>query len=93
MILFDHNRDDVEQCKKLSQDLGFKQFRLIDHGRNAFPVFDQQKNYLYSVGNHDQPIEFKELHDQYIDSTINGYIEPIKTKSIGCQVQKNSQCT
>ena len=88
MILFDHNRDEVEQCKKLSQDMGFKQFRLVDHGRDAFPVFDQNKNYLYSIGQHTQPIEFKELHDRYLDSTTNGYISPVETTNIRCQVQK-----
>jgi MoaA/NifB/PqqE/SkfB family radical SAM enzyme len=88
MILFDHNQHEIEQCKKLSQDLGFKRFEVIDHGRNAFPVFDQKKTYLYSIGQTTRPIEFTELYNQYLDGTINGYIEPVDINEVECQVSK-----
>ena len=88
MIAFDHNQHEIEQCKKLSQELGFDQFVLTDHGRSDFPVFDHKKTYLYSIGQPTHSIEFKELYNQYLDSTTNGYIEPIKTSDIQCQVSK-----
>jgi sulfatase maturation enzyme AslB (radical SAM superfamily) len=88
MILFDHNQHEVESCKQLSQQLGFSQFHLIDHGRNAFPVFDQKKNFLHNIGQHTQPTDFTELYNRYTDSTTNGYIEPIDVDSISCQVKE-----
>jgi MoaA/NifB/PqqE/SkfB family radical SAM enzyme len=87
MILFDHNQHEIEQCRILSKDLGFDQFTVADHGRDAFPVFDQKKKYQYSIGQHTQPIDFNELYDRYIDSTTNGYVEPVKSDNIQCQAQ------
>jgi sulfatase maturation enzyme AslB (radical SAM superfamily) len=87
MVVFDHNRHEIEQCRDLSNQLGFRYFKLIDQGRDAFPVFDQKKNFLYSIGQHTQPVDFTELHQLYVDSTTNGYIEPVETDNIQCQVQ------
>jgi sulfatase maturation enzyme AslB (radical SAM superfamily) len=87
MILFDHNQHEVESCKQLSQQLGFSQFQLIDHGRNAFPVFDQKKNFLHNIGQHTQPTDFNKLYNRYLDSTTNGYIEPVEVDSIDCKVK------
>jgi hypothetical protein len=88
MILFDHNRHEIEQCRTLSQELGFKQFLLVDHGRSDFPVFDQTKTYLYNIGQPTHPTDFEELYNNYLDSTTNGYIEPVNTNDIQCQVSK-----
>lgn len=88
MIVFDHNRHEIEQCRSLSQELGFKHFALIDHGRDAFPVFDQKKNFLYSIGQHNQPVDFTELHHRYIDSTVNGYVPSVVVDSVDCSVKK-----
>jgi MoaA/NifB/PqqE/SkfB family radical SAM enzyme len=87
MVVFDHNRHEIEQCRDLSNQLGFRYFKLIDHGRNAFPVFDQKKNFLYSIGQHTRPVDFTELHQLYVDNTTNDYIEPVETNNIQCQVQ------
>jgi MoaA/NifB/PqqE/SkfB family radical SAM enzyme len=88
MIMFDHNQHEVEQCRILSQQLGFKHFVLVDHGRNKFPVFDQKKTYLYSIGQITHPNEFTELYNQYLDGIINGYIEPVEIDEVQCQVSK-----
>jgi MoaA/NifB/PqqE/SkfB family radical SAM enzyme len=88
MIMFDHNRHEVEQCKAMSQQLGFKQFLLIDQGRDSFPAFDQKKNFLYSIGEHTLPIDFTELYQRYLNKTAKGYIEPVEVDSIDCKVQK-----
>jgi MoaA/NifB/PqqE/SkfB family radical SAM enzyme len=34
MVKFDHNLHQIDACEKLSKELGFHQFNLIDHGRN-----------------------------------------------------------
>jgi MoaA/NifB/PqqE/SkfB family radical SAM enzyme len=56
MILFDFNQHQVEQARSMSQELGFKNFKLIDVGRNNMVVFDRNGNYRYKIGNptHDQ---------------------------------------
>lgn len=51
MVLFDHNKHQVEEARKLSKELGFKYFQLIDHGRNSGPVFDKNGNKIYHIGN------------------------------------------
>lgn len=89
MILFDHNRGEVEQCRALSQDLGFNHFQLIDQQRDAFPVFDQKKNFLYNIGQHTQPNDFAESFKLYQDSTTNNYLEPIDVQSVDCKVKKS----
>lgn len=50
MIEFDHNRHQVEQCKKMAQDLGFE-FAAIPNTKTSGPVFDQKKVFLYNIGN------------------------------------------
>jgi MoaA/NifB/PqqE/SkfB family radical SAM enzyme len=88
MILFNHNQHEIEQCRTLSQELGFKQFLLVDHGRSDFPVFDQSKIYLYNIGQPTQSTDFRELYNNYLDSSINGYIKSVDTNGIQCQVSK-----
>lgn len=41
MVLFDHNSHQVEAAKKLSQDLGFAEFELVNHGRDKGPVYNK----------------------------------------------------
>jgi MoaA/NifB/PqqE/SkfB family radical SAM enzyme len=51
MIDFAHNRHQQEQARRLSRDMGFRRFNLIDHGRNQGPVFDKNKNLVHVMGN------------------------------------------
>ena len=50
MLIFDHNRHQVEDCRKLSEQMNFANFFTIPTYRNTGPVFDKQGNYLYSIG-------------------------------------------
>jgi len=50
MIKFDHNKHQIDECKQLATELGFKGFSLIDHGRDNGPVFDNNGNHLYNIG-------------------------------------------
>lgn len=52
MIQFDHNKHQIEECEKLSKDIGFQNFVLIDHGRNTGPVFNSNGNLEYVIGNY-----------------------------------------
>lgn len=51
-IKFDHNEHQIDQAKLLSKQLGFKQFELVDQGRNTGPVFNKKKELVYTLGNY-----------------------------------------
>lgn len=61
MIEFDHNRHQIDQCRDMSQQMGFAEFRLIDEGRNTAPVFDRDGNLTHVLGNYTGEREFKVL--------------------------------
>jgi MoaA/NifB/PqqE/SkfB family radical SAM enzyme len=50
MVLFDHNRHQVDAARAMSQDLGFAEFELVDHGRDDGPVFDRDGNITHTIG-------------------------------------------
>lgn len=50
MIVFDHNKHQVDECKKLSVMLGFKKFEIINDGRDSGPVYDKNGDYAYKLG-------------------------------------------
>ena len=50
MIRFDHNHHQIDQCQTLSKELGFRDFQLVDHGRNKGPVFDRNGDLEYVIG-------------------------------------------
>ena len=89
MIKFDHNEHQIIDCEKLSKQLGFKKFILVDHGRNSGPVFDDQGNLTRVLGDFTGSTEL----EHYIDIIDNGdmFIEDIWDKpknNISCQTIK-----
>lgn len=50
MIVFDHNAHQIEQCRDLSRQLGFKIFFTNDHGRNQGPVYTRQGDFSHWLG-------------------------------------------
>jgi len=94
MIKFDHNRHQIDIARQLSQDLGFADFQLVDHGRNSSPVFDHQGNLLHVIG---QPKEtdFKKIYQKRAASKIpfgpDGYFggipDSVSINPISCQVK------
>lgn len=89
MIDFDHNRHQQEQAKRLSGDMGFLQFRLVDHGRNQGPVFDKNKNLVHVMGNPPET-NFEVLWKNRTQGTV--ILEDITTTrtpvEISCKVRK-----
>jgi MoaA/NifB/PqqE/SkfB family radical SAM enzyme len=90
MIRFDHNKHQINDCEKLSKKLGFKDFTVIDHGRNSGPVFDDDGNLTRVLGNFTGSTELQ----HYIDVIDNGdmFIEDIWEKpknNISCHTIDN----
>jgi MoaA/NifB/PqqE/SkfB family radical SAM enzyme len=91
MILFDHNKHQIKECEKLSRDLGFVDFNLVDHGRNNGPVFDKGGNTINIIGTFNGSTELS----HYKDIIDNGdmFIEDINDQpknNIACQSLLNS---
>jgi hypothetical protein len=89
MIDFDHNRHQQHQARRLSGEMGFRQFDLIDHGRNQGPVFDKNKNLVHVMGNPPET-NFEILWKTRTQDTV--ILEDITTAQtpvpISCQVKK-----
>jgi sulfatase maturation enzyme AslB (radical SAM superfamily) len=51
MIKFDHNQHQIDQAQKLSQQMGFDCFQIVDQGRDQGPVFNQQGKLVHVIGN------------------------------------------
>jgi MoaA/NifB/PqqE/SkfB family radical SAM enzyme len=94
MIEFDHNRHQIDQCKKLSQTMGFENFDLsnglVNQGRSIAPVFDKQGKLTHVLGNYTGEKEFAVLfHKKITDTVLLKDIVDTKTpRTIECSVKK-----
>lgn len=94
MIDFKHNRHQIEQCRILSKNLGFRHFVLINDGRDTAPVFDKHGNLTHVLGDYHGEIDFKIMFhskkkdDVLLEDIVSGR-EP--SKKISCDARnKNS---
>jgi len=87
MIEFDHNRHQIEQCRKLAKELGFSDFTPVDHGRNQGAAYDRDGNYTHSIGSKDVG-KYKTYHKHLEDiiqfSKTRKYTDPVH-KKIDCE--------
>jgi MoaA/NifB/PqqE/SkfB family radical SAM enzyme len=94
MIKFDHNKHQIEACRQISKSLGFKDFLLVDVGRDTFPVFKSDKTLSYIVGDYKGSTDFDELYHQYqyykIDPEYSIKSET-SNREIDCFSTKNKQ--
>jgi MoaA/NifB/PqqE/SkfB family radical SAM enzyme len=91
MIEFDHNRHQIDSCQKLSQQLGFIEFQLINEGRNTAPVFDRNGTLTHVLGNYIGEKDFKILfHKKTTDQILLEDILPGRTPSqtVQCETKK-----
>lgn len=66
-IPFKHNSHQVEQCRALSQQLNFRNFRITDQGRNTGPVFSRNGEFSHFLGTPDD-------HVPKIQDLVEGHI-------------------
>ena len=91
MIKFDHNQHQIEDCRKMSQDLGFVSFELVNDGRNVAPVFDRHGNLTHVLGQYKGETNFtvlfhKKRNDEVLLEDIINYHQP-KNK-ISCETKR-----
>lgn len=56
MLIFDHNQHQVEECRRLSKEMGFREFLPWKTGRDNGPVFNKKGEYIYSIGKTNEKI-------------------------------------
>jgi len=91
MIKFKHNEHQIQQCQALSKKIGFKEFVVLDDGRNTAPVFDKNGKLTHTLGNYQGETDFNKLLTSKMNNTI--LLEDIisdKTPSdtLDCETQK-----
>lgn len=59
MIKFQHNVHQIDACRQMSRELGFKRFDLLDDGRDSGPVYDKHGNFVYHIGNKPNMVNFQ----------------------------------
>ena len=91
MIKFDHNEHQIEECQRLSKELGFSRFDLVDAGRNTMPVFTQDKRLSHVIGDYRGSTDFDTLYNGYkyyeIDPTVAVKGEK-ENRTISCYAKK-----
>jgi len=100
MIKFDHSQDQIEQCRQLSEQLGFKEFDLLYDGRDSTPVYDKNGRFEYKIGESRIDVDYPETVDVWQAWTDPGAdpehrkqqykFIPIKNK-IDCESNKKKQ--
>lgn len=88
MIRFDHNQHQIEECRILSEQLGFMNFKLIESDRNSGVAVDKKGEIVHVLGN-PQKIDFKELLESKRNDTVLLEDIPLTKKNISCEVKKS----
>lgn len=70
MIRFDHNLHQIDDCRKLSKELGFQGFEVIYDGRDSGPVYDKHGNLLHVIGNYQGEQNFEILFHKKRTNTV-----------------------
>ena len=92
MIQFDHNRHQIDQCRLLSKELRFKEFQLINDGRDTAPVFNKHGKLTHVLGNYTGEKNFEVLfHKKKTDQILLEDIIQDRSPStvISCRAKNN----
>lgn len=92
MIVFDHNRHQIDACRKLSEDLGFIRFNNMPNERSASPVFDRSGNLVQILGDYQGNREFKILFNKKLTDEVlleDIVIDRPPSRSVQCKTQKH----
>jgi len=89
-IVFKHNAHQIETARKLSLQMGFKNFFTIDVGRNNFPVIDKNKNISHWILSNDKHFgpDLNFNVDDYLSMRYKPHdlpVLPIKIREMHCE--------
>jgi len=71
MIRFRHNQHQIDQCRKMSMDMGFNAFDLVSDGRDSAPVFDRHGRLVHVMGDYQGETKFEVLfHRKKTDQVL-----------------------
>ena len=59
------NEHQQEQCRELSEQMGFDHFAVMSDQRQNSPVFNKQGEYQYSIGKENGPVDFTQRLEWY----------------------------
>lgn len=88
MIIFDHNRHQINACRQLSKDLGFTNFWTLDVGRNTMPVFTTDRRLSHTIGDYQGSVDFDELLQRH--KSMNSNISVIE-QPVNCYAVNNKE--
>jgi len=85
MLVFDHNQHQVEQCRLLSEQLGFKQF----HSKNTSRFKDDKLNVLDKTGKTKYVIFATDRSKDLAEKIVSQIVKPkLENKIINCKVRQ-----
>lgn len=88
MIRFDHNQHQIDLARKLSRELRFGNFMLVDQGRNTGPVFNNKKELVYVLGNYTGETDLDKKLNHIIKMQSDTGINDIDFKNFGPAADK-----
>lgn len=90
MIKFKHNLHQIDECRALSNTMGFANFQLVNQGRDTAPVFDRNGNLTHTLGDYTGEQEFKILFHKKVTDTVllEDIIDAKIPAPIDCGVKK-----
>jgi len=91
MIIFDHNRHQIEDARKMSRQLGFKYFDIVDAGRNVMPVFTSDRRLSHVIGEYHGSTDFDELFNSFNNYKIDpaaGVMSEKNSYPVKCKVKE-----
>ena len=94
MIKFDHNQHQIDECRQLSQQLGFTNFWVVDAGRDTMPVFTSDKRLSHIIGNYTGKTDFEELYTDslnYLNDPGGAVRNEKSNRTISCHAKKNNE--
>lgn len=89
MIKFDHNKDQIPQCRSIAKTMRFADFQVVDQGRDTGPVFNENAELEYTIGEWHGERDINKLIDiidngdillEDIDDTVKSSIDCISLK-------------
>lgn len=95
-IPFKHNQDQIETCRRMSRDLGFADFNIIDDGRNRGPVYSRTGDFSHWLGDpwdNAEPdiVGMMQSHITWYDARTIKCDKDVTPLNIGCNHKRNKE--